>query len=73
MCSIIESGEKGYKLHGQILFNFLTLLSTLEMLFRVVVAFGSKVKSYMGCDARKFFFEISEEVRFIPACLATET
>ena len=27
----------------------------------------------MGCVARKHVFEISEEVRFIPAYLATET
>ena len=30
MCSIFESGEKGYKLPEQILFNFLVLFPTLN-------------------------------------------
>ena len=30
MCSTIDSGEKGYKLLEQILFNFLVLFSTLK-------------------------------------------
>ena len=35
MCSIIESGEKGYKLPEQILFNFLALFPTLRRLLYI--------------------------------------
>ena len=35
MCSMIDSGEKGYKLPEQILFNSLVLYLTLQLFFEV--------------------------------------
>ena len=63
MCSTIDSGEKGYKLSEQILFNFLVLFATLKR--SGVMMPGSRKLSKVGeggggvsriTESRDFFF-----------------